>query len=50
VSSIKSMRRIWQRTRVIRIQMKKTSPQTYLAGEGGGGAILSHNVKILDTL
>lgn len=35
--------KIRQRTRVIRIQMKRDSPQTYVAGN-----ILSHNVKIQD--
>lgn len=49
-SKIKNMRRLYQRTRVIRIQMKSNSPQTYLAGTAGPGAILSHNMKVLDLI
>lgn len=50
VSRITHKFHIRQRARIIQIEMKKNSPQTYLAGEGGGGAILSHNVKLLEQI
>lgn len=34
-----------KRCRVIRIHMTKDSPQIFIAGEGGRGGILAHNIK-----
>lgn len=50
ISAIRKREVRLQRWRVIKIQMKAESPQTYLAGQGGVGAILSHNVKLLDQI
>lgn len=37
-----------KRVRVIQIEMKKTSPPTYLAGEASPNSLLNHNAKIQD--
>ncbi len=47
-TKIRRLKKTNQRTRVIQIEMKKTSPPTYFAGEGGGGSVLSHNAKLID--